>query len=118
MSAKFVDYRGKTIGTLLGSVRYERAYYHGCGCSGGWAPTDEELRLQDGVTPGAAEVAALHGLLEPFDEAAAKTLPKSAGLRLSAATVRRITEPLRRGGASDPGAGRDLRRRAGLGPAH
>lgn len=87
-----MDYREKTITTLLGRVKYTRAYYHGCGCAGGWSPTDEELRLQEKVTPGAAEVAALHGLLESFDEAATKTLPKSAGLRVSASTVRRITE--------------------------
>lgn len=90
--AKFVAYRRKTVGSLLGRVIYERPYYHGCGCPGGWCPTDDELRLTERLTPAAAEVAALHGLLQSFDEAAAKSLPKSAGLRISAATVRRTTE--------------------------
>lgn len=99
-SAKFVAYRRKGIMTLMGSALYERPYYHGCGC-GGQAPTDRELGLQERLTPAAAEVTALHGNLEAFDEAAAKTLLKSTGLRVSASTVRRVTE----------GAGADLRER-------
>jgi hypothetical protein len=87
--------------SLLGPVRYERAYYQGCRCGRGWAPADAELGLTQRLTPGAAEVTALHGALQPFDEAAAKSLPKSAGLRVAASTVQRITEQ----------TGEDLQRR-------
>lgn len=84
-------YRSRRIVSLLGPVRYTRAYYHGCRC-GGLAPSDGELRLGERWTPGAAEVAALGGALTSFDEAATRTLPRLAGLRLAASTVQRITE--------------------------
>lgn len=87
-----MDYRRKKIVTLMGPAVYERAYYHGCACDGGQAPTDRELGLEDRLTPAATEVTTLHGNLEAFDESAAKTLHKSANLRLSASTIRRVTE--------------------------
>lgn len=101
---KFVGYRRKTVVTLLGPVTYERAYYHGCAC-GGAAPADHELRLEDEFTPAAKEVITLHGALEAFDEAATKSLSKSAGLSISPSTVRRVTE----------GVGADLSRRRAAG---
>jgi hypothetical protein len=87
-----VSYRGKKVTGLVGRFRYERAYYHGCGCEGGWAPADEELGLEDSLTPGAREVVALEGSLQSFDDAALKSLPKCAGLRVSAKLVERVTE--------------------------
>lgn len=99
--AKFQRYGRKTVTTLLGQAEYQRACYHGCGCSKGWYPTDEELGLVDQLTPAAAEVLTLEGNLVPFDEAAQKVLPKTSGLNVSPSTVRRITE----------GVGRDLSRR-------
>lgn len=90
--AKFQRYRQKTVTTLLGKARYERACYHGCGCSQSWYPTDEQLGLADKITPGAAEVLTLQGSLAPFDEAAQKVLPKTSGLNVSPSTVRRVTE--------------------------
>lgn len=88
---KFVQHRSRRVKTLMGPLRYERAYYCGCRC-GGWTPLDESLRLVDQLTWGAAEVVTLHGALCSFDEAATKALPRASGLRLSASTVQRITE--------------------------
>lgn len=87
-----MSYRGKNVIGLVGLFRYERAYYHGCGCQGGWTPADEELGLEDELTPGAREVIALEGSLQSFDDAALKSLPKCAGLRVSAKVVERATE--------------------------
>lgn len=75
---------------LLGEMHYSRAYYH-CGhCKHGWHPTDEELRLDDTLTPGAAEVITLAGGQHAFDEAAARNLPRASGIHVSASTVERV----------------------------
>lgn len=76
----------------MGQIRYERAYYHGCSCDGGRAPTDAEFGLDENVTPAAAEVLTLQGTLTSFEDAAVKVLPKSSGLNVSTSTVERITE--------------------------
>lgn len=78
--------------TLLGRAVYERAYYHCPTCSTGHFPTDHELGLARRQTPAAQEVAALVGVLEPFEEGAEQVLPKLSGLVLSASTVQRTTE--------------------------
>jgi hypothetical protein len=77
------------VASLLGDLVYERAYYHGCRCDGGWSPTDESFRLTEKLTPGASEVVALAGGLSSFEEAASLSLPKLAGLRVSPSTVER-----------------------------
>lgn len=82
----------------MGDVRYERAYYHGCDCDGGQAPTDAALGLEERVTPAAAEVISLQGTLGSFEEVAVKVLPKSSGLNVSTSTVQRVAE----------GTGRDV----------
>ena len=78
--------------TLLGEAVYERAYYHCSHCHSGHFPTDAEFSLEDKQTPGAREVIALMGVLEPFDEAANSALPRLSGLTVSPSTVQRTTE--------------------------
>ena len=78
--------------TLLGSVVYERAYYHCSACHHGHFPTDAPLRIVNRQTPGASEVISLMGLLEPFEEGAHTTLPRVSGLNVSASLVQRTTE--------------------------
>jgi hypothetical protein len=78
--------------TLLGDVRYERAYYHCSKCHSGHFPTDAEFRLRRHQTPAATEVIALTGVLEPFAESAQAVLPRLSGLNLCASTIRRTTE--------------------------
>ena len=89
---KFVDYRETSVTTLMGMVRYSRAYYHCDDCHHGWFLTDQEMRLEHKQTPGCREVVSLTGNLEPFAEAAERLLVKLTGLNLSASTVRRVTE--------------------------
>jgi hypothetical protein len=87
-----VNYRSKQVKSLLGHVRFGRAYYRCESCRWSAFITDEELGLDEGFTPAAKEVIALHGNLEPFEEAATKSLPKSSGIRVSASTVKRVSE--------------------------
>lgn len=76
----------------MGPAVYERAYYYCPTCRAGHFSTDEELGLRRKQTPAAQEVTALVGVLEPFEEGAARILPKLSGLNVSASTVQRTTE--------------------------
>jgi hypothetical protein len=79
--------------TVLGGVRFERAYYHCKHCHVGHCPRDARLGLDGSdLSRGAGEAAALAGTLSSFAEAAQKTLPKWSGLRLGESTVERVTE--------------------------
>ncbi len=77
--------------TLLGDVRYERAYYHCSHCHSGHFPTDAEFRLRRRQTPAATEVIALTGVLEPFAESAQEVLPLFSVLNVCASTILRTT---------------------------
>lgn len=81
-----------TLTSLFGMVTYERAYYHCDACHHGVAPTDGQFHVEDRKTLAAKELITLAGLLEPFEESAERVLHKMTGLRMSAATVRRVTE--------------------------
>jgi hypothetical protein len=91
--ARFVAYRARSVVSLLGTVRLERAYYHCPGCRAGASPWDRTLGLgADALSAAASEAVCLAGLLSSFAEAGDVTLPKLAGLHLSESTVERATE--------------------------
>jgi hypothetical protein len=78
---------------LVGELRLQRAYYHCPHCRAGSVPWDATLAVgRRDLTPAASEVVALAGTLDPFGQAAERTLPKLAGLRLAESTVERTTE--------------------------
>ena len=79
--------------TVLGRVRLSRAYYYCPHCCAGHCPRDARLGLAGSdLSRGATEAVALAGALSSFAEAAQKTLPKLAGLRIGESTVERTTE--------------------------
>ena len=79
--------------TILGRVRLSRAYYHCRHCRAGHCPRDARLGLNESdLSRGATEAVAMAGALSSFAEAAQKTLPKLASLRVSESTVERTTE--------------------------
>lgn len=87
-------------------MRVSRAYYHCRSCHAGHCPRDARLGVAGAdLSRGAAEVVALAGALGSFAEAATKTLPKLAGLRVGESTVERATER----------AGEEVGRRLGRG---
>lgn len=86
-------FRGKSIVTLIGTLRLERHYYHCPTCQQGFCPWDEVLGLTpQALSPAAEEVTCLAGVQASFAEASVKTLPKLAGLHLGESTVERTTE--------------------------
>src|SRR5262249_28727443 len=78
---------------LLGVIRLRRHYYLCRVCHKGCCPRDTLLGLREhDLTPGADEAVSLAGQLTSFAEAAEKSLPRLAGLRVSESTVQRATE--------------------------
>jgi hypothetical protein len=105
-SARFVDYRPKTVQSLVGTFPLERAYYHCRSCGAGTVPWDEALGLsRRALTPGAKELVCLAGALDSFGEAAEVVLRKLAALHVSESTVERTSEA----------AGHDIGRRLAAG---
>lgn len=91
-AAKFHSYQERRVLTVHGAVRVSRAYYY-CGrCRHSFLPYDQVLGLVDEISPGLLPLVCLAGTLAPFAEAATDVLHRFAGVRVSAATVRRDTE--------------------------
>ena len=89
---RFVEYRPKTISTLLGEVTIRRAYYRCGSCKTSSFPYDERIGLGDGqVSPGLAKASTLMGIQEPF-EPASQMLYELTGRRVSARTIERLTQ--------------------------
>ena len=85
--------RKKSFQSLLGSITIWRPYYHCRTCCTGHVPWDHTLRLgRRGLTLAVEELSALAGTLTDFEENSQESLKRMCGIRLSAATVRRVTE--------------------------
>lgn len=92
-SARFVEYRPKTVQSLVGTFPLDRAYYHCRSCGKGTVPWDEVLHLsRQALTPGATEVVCIAGAVDSFAEGADMVLRKVGGLRVSESTVQRTSE--------------------------
>ncbi len=91
-SQRFVEYRPKTMATLLGDVTIPRAYYRCGSCKTSSLPYDERIGLGEGqVSPGLAKAATLVGIQEPFAPAS-QMLYELTGRRVSARTIERLTQ--------------------------
>lgn len=87
---KFVGYRPRTLGTLMGQVTITRAYYHCKRCGASRCPYDERVGLGAGhESVGLAKAAALLSAIDPFIPAAT-ILHELTGQRLGDRTLHRI----------------------------
>lgn len=91
-AAKHHSYQGRSIVTVHGVVRVERAYDRCPRCAWSSLPYDDALGLVDELSPGLKPLVCLAGVLAPFRDAAADVLRRFAAVRLSASTVLRTTE--------------------------
>lgn len=88
----FVGYRPKTIDTVLGPVRVERAYYHCAVCKSGVVPRDADLGVTGGSTsPGLAAMCARAGAALPFAQAS-DMIAALAGIEVATKRVERVAE--------------------------
>jgi hypothetical protein len=78
--------------TANGAVRHQRAYYHCDQCGKGHCPFDDANGLRaDRLSAGLRPLVCLAGILESFADGADDILRRFRGIRLSAATTRRVT---------------------------
>ena len=113
-AARFEGYRAKEVQTVVGWITVRRAYYACAACGHGHCPLDAALGLRrDSLSPGVRRLAGRFGALLPFAEAA-RTLAETARVRLSASTVRTVTEAV---GARREAAGGGDRRGLDAGAA-
>ena len=92
-AAEFHSHRRHTSFSLVGPIRYRRAYYLCRLCGQGLFPFDRDagLTARD-LTPALERVATLAGAVADSFEKGAELLEEMAGVRLSESTVERTTE--------------------------
>ena len=92
--AGFVDYRRKTILTVLAPVHVERAYYHCAPCARGVIPKDRALDIAGtSFSPGVRRMMSRVGGKEAFDEGR-RDLAELAGVVVQTKEVERVAEAI------------------------
>jgi hypothetical protein len=92
-AAEFHSHRPHAPASLVGPVRYSRAYYLCRRCGRGLFPFDERAGLTTrNLSPALERVAALAGTVADSFEKGADLLEEMAGIRLGESTVERTTE--------------------------
>ncbi len=92
-AAEFHSHRPHTPVSLVGALRYHRAYYLCRRCGTGFFPFDQQAGLSSrNLTPALERVATLAGAVADSFEKGAELLEEMAGVRLSEPTVARATE--------------------------
>ena len=90
--ARFTRYRRKQVQTLMGWITIRRAAYACAQCGQGQCPLDATLGLaRDSLSPGVRRLVCRFGAHLPF-AVAADDLAEAAAVRLSASTIRTVTE--------------------------
>jgi len=90
--ARFTRYRTKQVQTLMGWITIRRAAYACAQCGQGQCPLDATLGLaRDSLSPGVRRLVCRFGAHLPF-AVAADDLAEAAAVRLSASTIRTVTE--------------------------
>lgn len=92
--ARYVDRRAKSLVSVLGPLRLERAYYHCAACGRGFCPRDRALGLEGGsLSPAVTRMTAAVGALVSFQEGS-ELLKELAGVEVEAKQVERTAEAL------------------------
>ena len=99
--AAYAGRRAKTVTTMLGPMRLERAYYHCAACHAGFCPRDRALDIEGAsLSPGVVRMTGLAAARASFAEAGA-LLHELAGLNVDAKQAERTAEALGREVAAD-----------------
>jgi hypothetical protein len=92
-SAAYHDDLNRTLVSLFGPIRYERAYYYCRRCGKGQIPFDTQVGIPDhNITPAVERLSSLAGGVSPSFEKGSELLEEMSGVHLSESTVERITE--------------------------
>ena len=99
--ARYVERRSKTFHSVLGPLRFERAYYHCAVCEAGLCPRDRALGLEGiALSPGVLRMIGRVGAMVSFQEGH-QLLGELAGVEVPAKQVERADEALGREIAQD-----------------
>lgn len=99
--ARYAGRRPRWLQCVLGTLRFERAYYHCARCRTGFCPRDRELGLDAGsLSPAVRRMAGAVGALVSFQEGS-ELLEELAGVTLDPKQVERTAERLGREIAHD-----------------
>lgn len=99
--ARYAGRRPKWLRYVLGTLRFERAYYHCVRCQTGFCPRDRELGLDAGsLSPAVRRMVGTVGALVSFQEGS-ELLEELAGVALDPKQVERTAERLGREIAQD-----------------
>lgn len=89
-----VDYRGKEVTTVLGTIKLRRAYYYCERCGEGLLPRDAQLDIKGtSFSPGVRRMMGRMGGKESFAEARSD-LDEMAGIKVKTKSVERVAEAL------------------------
>ena len=92
--AEFVDYRSKSVTTVLSPIQIRRAYYHCSACERGVIPKDKELDIEKtSCSPGVRRLMGHVGGKEVFEEGR-QDLEELAGIAVKTKQVERVSERL------------------------
>ena len=92
--ARYVGRRAKTVLTMVGELRLERAYYHCHRCGRGFCPRDAQLNSgRGGLSTGVLRIVGTTAALVSFEETA-ELLDLLAGLPISGKQAERVAEAL------------------------
>lgn len=92
--ARYVGRRGKTVETVLGSLRLERAYYHCPACGNGFCPRDGSLGIHHAsLSPGVMRMVANVAARVSFEESSI-LLSELAAVKVDPKQVERRAEAL------------------------
>ena len=90
--ARFLDYRDKTLLTVLGPVTINRAYYYDRKSHHGWCPKDRSLDIEGTrYSPGVRRMMSKVGAMRPFG-LAHEDLAELAGIQVNAKEVERVAQ--------------------------
>ena len=99
--ASYAGRRVKTVTTVLGALRLERAYYHCPACNAGFHPRDRALGIEGtSLSPGAVRMTGLAAARASFAETGT-LLHDLAGVNVDAKQAERTAEALGREIAAD-----------------
>ncbi len=91
-TALFVEYREKTLLTVLGEVTVKRAYYHDKKCHSGFCPKDISLDIVGtSYSPGVRRLMGKVGAMHPFG-LGHQDLHELADIRVNAKEVERVSQ--------------------------
>lgn len=91
---EFIEYRDKTLLTVLGKVKVKRSYYYDKECKNGVCPKDDVLGVNGtSISPGVQRIMARVGAYRPFG-LGEEDIREMAGISVTAKEIERVSHKM------------------------